>query len=73
MTDPADRDSAHNPVTSLPAGTRRCPICGQRSGARHQPFCSARCADIDLGRWLKENYRVATEEPAADGDETIAP
>jgi endogenous inhibitor of DNA gyrase (YacG/DUF329 family) len=71
MTDPDAPDSDRNPVTSLPAGTRRCPICGRRSVARHQPFCSGRCADIDLGRWLKEAYRVETGEPVAEGDEAI--
>jgi endogenous inhibitor of DNA gyrase (YacG/DUF329 family) len=64
---------ARDPVTKLPAGRRRCSICGKPATARHQPFCSARCANIDLGRWLKESYRVATEEPPEEapdeGDE----
>ena len=30
--------------------------------AGYKPFCSKRCADIDLGRWLKEGYRVPTDE-----------
>jgi endogenous inhibitor of DNA gyrase (YacG/DUF329 family) len=58
-----------DPVTPMPAGGRRCPICGKPSVARHQPFCSGRCADVDLGRWLKGAYRVETEEPAEDGSE----
>ena len=29
---------------------------------KYKPFCSKRCADIDLGRWLKESYRVPTDE-----------
>jgi endogenous inhibitor of DNA gyrase (YacG/DUF329 family) len=67
------KSNAGDPVTRLPAGRRRCPICGKPAAGRHQPFCSTRCADIDLGRWLKEGYRVATEEPpedepAEDGD-----
>jgi endogenous inhibitor of DNA gyrase (YacG/DUF329 family) len=51
----------------------RCPICGKPRTERHAPFCSPRCADIDLGRWLTGSYRVATEEPAdeaPDVDET---
>jgi uncharacterized protein len=52
-----------DPVMKLPTGQRRCPICGKPATLRHQPFCSARCRDIDLGRWLKESYRVASEEP----------
>ena len=57
---------AKNPITSLAAGPRRCPICSKPTAPRHQPFCSQRCADIDLGRWLKGTYRVETEEPAED-------
>lgn len=51
----------------LPA--RRCPICGKPATARHRPFCSGRCAQIDLGRWLKGNYRVETDETPEDGRE----
>ena len=40
----------------------KCPICGKLADAKLQPFCSARCADIDLGRWLGETYRVAGED-----------
>ena len=40
----------------------KCPICSKPAEAKHQPFCSKRCANIDLGRWLKEGYRVETEE-----------
>jgi uncharacterized protein len=45
------------------SGRRRgCPICGKPPKAEHRPFCSARCKQIDLGRWLGETYRVPTEE-----------
>jgi endogenous inhibitor of DNA gyrase (YacG/DUF329 family) len=36
----------------------RCPICGKPVAAAFAPFCSRRCADIDLGRWLKGGYVV---------------
>jgi endogenous inhibitor of DNA gyrase (YacG/DUF329 family) len=39
-----------------------CPICGQPSAESHAPFCSKRCAEIDLGRWLKGNYAIPTNE-----------
>ena len=47
---------------------RTCPICGRpATAASHRPFCSARCADIDLGRWLDGRYRIPSEEaPATD-------
>lgn len=35
-----------------------CPVCGKPAGARFKPFCSKRCADIDLGRWLKGGYAI---------------
>ena len=45
----------------------KCPVCGKSADAKYRPFCAKRCADIDLGRWLKESYRVPAEAP--DGDE----
>ncbi len=41
----------------------RCPICGKKAlweGNPFRPFCSERCKLIDLGRWLKEDYRLTT-------------
>ena len=61
------RSSDVNPVTPLPGFARKCPICGKPSASRHQPFCSGRCADIDLGRWLKGNYSIPTDEAPEDG------
>lgn len=46
-----------------------CPICGRAATAATKPFCSKRCADVDLARWLGEAYRVpATEEEDAFSD-----
>ena len=42
-----------------------CPICGKPSDAKFRPFCSRRCADVDLGRWLGEVYVVPGDEPQA--------
>jgi endogenous inhibitor of DNA gyrase (YacG/DUF329 family) len=39
-----------------------CPVCGKPASGQHLPFCSARCRNIDLGRWLKGNYRIETDE-----------
>lgn len=47
---------------------RACPICGAPTVEAFRPFCSRRCADIDLGRWLKEGYRVPTEEAPENGE-----
>jgi len=45
--------------------TRPCPICGKPSSQQFHPFCSARCADIDLNRWLSGSY-VIPAEPVED-------
>jgi len=46
-----------------------CPVCGKPAViVRLLPFCSARCADVDLGRWLTGQYRIAG--PAAEDDLT---
>ena len=49
---------SHKPGAKL----ETCPICKKVSVARFRPFCSERCADLDLGRWLKGSYAVPTEE-----------
>ena len=36
----------------------RCPVCGRPPVAATRPFCSVRCADVDLGRWLTGQYRL---------------
>lgn len=47
-----------------------CRICGKPASVEHRPFCSARCRNIDLGRWLKGNYRIESDEPPEeDSDE----
>ncbi len=44
----------------------KCARCGEPVQARYRPFCSARCAEIDLGSWFTERYRVQTEDAPAD-------
>lgn len=46
-----------------------CPICGKPSVQRYHPFCSVRCADIDLGRWLGGRYAVPGEPVGKDESE----
>ncbi|MEO1194139.1 MAG: DNA gyrase inhibitor YacG [Pseudomonadota bacterium] len=66
-------------MSALPSGggpTRRpCPTCGKPGSETYRPFCSKRCADVDLARWLGEQYRVpgppapnAGEDPDKDGE-----
>ncbi|HVT52441.1 MAG TPA: DNA gyrase inhibitor YacG [Dongiaceae bacterium] len=46
----------------------KCPICGKPVQAEFRPFCSARCKQVDLNRWLSEAYRVP-DRPGTDDDE----
>ncbi|MHA1600813.1 MAG: DNA gyrase inhibitor YacG [Alphaproteobacteria bacterium] len=43
----------------------RCPICDAPARRESRPFCSRRCADADLGRWLTGAYRMPTDERPA--------
>ncbi|WP_170587802.1 DNA gyrase inhibitor YacG [Ruegeria arenilitoris] len=38
-----------------------CPICGEDSVKQFRPFCSKRCADIDLAKWLNGSYSVPSQ------------
>ncbi|MBV7378943.1 DNA gyrase inhibitor YacG [Maritimibacter dapengensis] len=40
-----------------------CPICAKDSDPKYRPFCSKRCADVDLGRWLKGGYAIPATDP----------
>lgn len=52
----------------------RCPICGKLTAHAVRPFCSSRCADIDLARWVSGAYVIAGGQSDADedGDEGFA-
>jgi uncharacterized protein len=54
--------NAGNVDTPPTRSARPCPICGKPAMARYRPFCSKRCADVDLGRWFGEAYRIPAEE-----------
>jgi endogenous inhibitor of DNA gyrase (YacG/DUF329 family) len=45
--------------------SKTCPICGKLAESDRAPFCSARCANVDLNRWLKGGYAI----PAVEIDE----
>lgn len=45
-----------------------CPICGHSRDPHYRPFCSKRCADVDLARWLTGGYAIAGGDADADED-----
>jgi endogenous inhibitor of DNA gyrase (YacG/DUF329 family) len=58
------------PAADKPAGRalrklRACPICGKPAEEATRPFCSKRCRDVDLNRWLSGSYVV----PGSENDE----
>jgi uncharacterized protein len=50
----------------------RCPICGKPTVAQHRPFCSRRCADVDLNRWLSGVYAVPGKPEEAEDEAPAA-
>ena len=50
--------------------TKPCPVCGKPAVETFQPFCSRRCADVDLNRWLGGHYAIPAQEYSDPGDES---
>jgi len=47
-----------------------CPICQKDTNPAHKPFCSKRCADVDLGRWFNGSYAIpAVDQELSEEDE----
>lgn len=40
-----------------------CPMCGKPVLKDTRPFCSKRCADLDLAKWFNGGYAVASNDP----------
>ena len=47
----------------------RCPICGRPAVETVKPFCSKRCADVDLQRWLSDAYAIPVADDAERPDD----
>jgi endogenous inhibitor of DNA gyrase (YacG/DUF329 family) len=56
------RGNRRNSPPPPPRPTRKCPICGRPAARETYPFCSKRCADIDLNRWLSGSYVIPSPE-----------
>lgn len=53
---------------SAPQPERKCALCGKPQNPKFRPFCSKRCADLDLGRWLKGDYSIPGAPGGEDGE-----
>ena len=49
-------------ASDLPVLEQKCPICGKPTVFLYKPFCSKRCADVDLNRWLSGAYVIESDE-----------
>ena len=45
-----------------------CPICGKPATEASRPFCSERCRDVDLNRWLSNSYAIPVSEEDDEAD-----
>ncbi|MBA5778207.1 DNA gyrase inhibitor YacG [Stappia sp. F7233] len=61
MSDEAEKGEAGKTETAF-RRARPCPVCSKLSAERFHPFCSKRCADVDLNRWLSGSYTVPVVE-----------
>jgi endogenous inhibitor of DNA gyrase (YacG/DUF329 family) len=52
----------------LIASPPSCPVCGKPATAARRPFCSPRCQQVDLHRWLSESYVIPGTELPVDRD-----
>ncbi len=69
----ADKENTPRATETPPAKPLKpCAVCGKPAQPRYKPFCSARCADIDLGRWLKGTY-VIPGEPVEETETGLPP
>jgi uncharacterized protein len=50
---------------------RTCPVCGKSPEVRFRPFCSKRCADLDLARWFRGDYAIPVREVPEGEEEAV--
>ena len=60
--------TAHLKVVKGGVTAASCPICDKPSVMPHSPFCSRRCAQLDLGKWLTGDYAIPAHEAMDDSD-----
>jgi uncharacterized protein len=63
------RSDAGGPARPAKGAPKPCPICGKPANDATRPFCSSRCRDVDLNRWLSGTYVVPGAENSEDEGE----
>ncbi|WP_439595897.1 DNA gyrase inhibitor YacG [Falsiroseomonas sp.] len=58
------------PADSRAPRARLCPICRKPLEPGPARFCSDRCANVDLGRWLRGDYAIPVQETDEPGDDS---
>ena len=58
-------DRSTPPLRAVRIIEAKCAICGKPAAAQYRPFCSPRCRDVDLNRWLSGSYVI----PASENDD----
>ncbi len=56
-------------MSKTDGGSKGCPICGKPTDPQVRPFCSSRCANVDLQRWFAGVYAVPAVENEQGPDE----
>jgi len=68
MQDDTPDRKAPDPPPAVRVTAAKCVRCGKPVNPRTRPFCSQRCADIDLGNWISGSYKIATDDDEAAGE-----
>lgn len=59
-----ENSQSNNKNNNCVVKVHKCPICGKLAdNGKYRPFCSKRCADVDLGNWFGENYVIEGKAP----------
>ena len=66
-----EKKSAEAAERAAAAAGQRCPTCGKPTVLAYRPFCSKRCADVDLNRWLNGVYAVPGKSTEEEADEDV--
>ncbi len=71
MSDTPPKEGTHLTLVTVNNTSSKnvsCPICLADSVVPHSPFCSRRCAQVDLGKWLMGDYAISAYEATDDSD-----